>query len=262
MSEFRYAGSELDLFAAMWNWKKYWSRQIQPFLTGDILEVGAGIGSNTRFLDPGGNGRWVCLEPDPVLASQLIKNLEEHYEETERGRAYETVCGTLASLTYQQFDTIIYIDVLEHIENDREELSQAASHLRPGGHIIVVSPAHQRLFSPFDAAIGHLRRYNRPTLRRVAPASLRLEKMRYLDCAGMILSAANRLLLRQSMPTKAQLRFWDRWTIPISRVFDRLFLYSVGKTIIAVWRLTTIPSGSRSGRDPVSGHAGTSDSHG
>ena len=232
MNDFKYAGFELDLFAAVWNWKEYWSRQIQPFLTGDILEVGAGIGSNTRFLDPDGAGRWVCLEPDPELNGRLVKNLRE----AETRHAYETVCGTLESLADQQFDTIIYIDVLEHIDDDREELNQAACHLRPGGHLIVLSPAHQRLFSPFDAAIGHFRRYNRPMLRTISPASLRLERMRYLDCAGLILSAANMLLLRQSMPTKAQLRFWDHWIVPVSRALDKLFLYSIGKTIIAVWR--------------------------
>jgi SAM-dependent methyltransferase len=232
MSEFKYAGSELNLFAAVWNWKAYWSRQIQPFLTGDILEVGAGIGSNTLFLDPGGVGRWVCLEPDPELNRQLVKN----FGETKPRRTYEAVCGTLASLAGQQFDTIIYIDVLEHIDDDREELNQAASRLRSGGHLIVLSPAHQRLFSRFDAAIGHFRRYNRSMLRTITPASLRLERMRYLDCAGLILSAANVLLLRQSMPTKAQLRFWDHWIVPVSRVIDKLLLYSVGKTIVAVWR--------------------------
>jgi SAM-dependent methyltransferase len=238
MSEFKYVGSELNLFAAAWNWKSYWSQQIHPFLRGDILEVGAGIGSNTRFLDPkGGTGPWVCLEPDPKLIGQLVKSLEE----TEPRRAYETVCGTLEeSLAGQQFDTIIYIDVLEHIDKDREELHRAASHLRPGGHLVVLSPAHQHLFSPFDAAIGHFRRYNRPMLQSISPASLRLERMRYLDCAGLILSAANMLLLRQSMPTKAQLRFWDHWIVPISRVLDKLLRYSVGKTIIAVWQLTAI----------------------
>jgi len=243
MSEFKYVGSELDLFAAVWNWKAYWSGQIRPFLRGDILEVGAGTGSNTRFLDAGGRGRWVCLEPDRELIDKLVKNLAE----TEPRRMYETVCGTLESLAGQKFDTIIYIDVLEHIDNDRAELNQAGSHLRPGGHLIVLSPAHQRLFSPFDAAIGHFRRYNRPMLRAISPTSLRIERMKYLDCAGLILSAANMLLLRQSMPTKSQLRFWDRWIIPISRVFDRLLLYSVGKTIIAVWRFPTIPNVRGSG---------------
>jgi 2-polyprenyl-3-methyl-5-hydroxy-6-metoxy-1,4-benzoquinol methylase len=231
MSEFKYAGSELDLFAAVWNWKTYWSHQIRPFLRGDILEVGAGIGSNTLLLDHGGKGRWVCLEPDRELIGRLVKNLEE-----SRGRVYEAVCGTLTSLADQQFDTIIYIDVLEHIENDREELGRAVRHLRAGGYLIVLSPAHQQLFSPFDAAIGHFRRYDRSMLRRISPEGLQIERMRYLDSAGLILSAANMLLLRQSMPTKAQLRFWDGWVVPASRVFDKLFNYSLGKTIIAVWR--------------------------
>jgi 2-polyprenyl-3-methyl-5-hydroxy-6-metoxy-1,4-benzoquinol methylase len=233
MNEFKYVGSELDLFAVALNWKTYWSGQLRPFIKGNVLEVGAGIGSNTRFLDPqGGAGRWTCLEPDPELTSKLIESVGN----LDSGRSYEVVCGTLESMPSRQFDTILYIDVLEHIEKDREELKSAASHLRPGGHLIVLSPAHQRLFSPFDAAIGHFRRYNRAMLRAISPAGFLLERMRYLDSAGMILSAANMLLLRQSMPTAAQLRFWDLCIVPISRVFDKLLLYSIGKTVIAVWR--------------------------
>ncbi len=232
MGKFRYAGSELDLFAAVWNWKAYWSRQIRPFLKGSVLEVGAGIGSNTQFLDPGGIGRFVCLEPDPELLAELGRRLGD----TKTPRTYEAVCGTLGELGAQQFDTIVYIDVLEHIENDCEELTIAASHLRRGGHLVVLSPAHQRLFTPFDAAIGHFRRYNRPMLRTIGPASLRLERIRYLDSVGLFASAANLLFLRQSMPTGAQLRFWDRSLVPVSRVIDKLFLYSVGKSILAVWR--------------------------
>src|SRR5262245_51485780 len=104
MSELRYVGSELDLFAAVLNWKAYWSREIKPFIRGDILEVGAGIGSNTRLLDPGGVGRWVCLEPDPELNRQLAN----HSRQLKPGREYEIVCGTVGSLGDQQFDTIIY----------------------------------------------------------------------------------------------------------------------------------------------------------
>jgi len=232
MTDFKYVGSELELFSDVWNWKNYWSSQIRPYLKGDILEVGAGIGSNTRLLDTGGAGRWVCLEPDPELTSQLTKNLTTQSTQ----RSYEIVCGTLESLPGQSFDTIIYIDVLEHIEHDAVEMKNAASHLRPGGHVIVLSPAHQRLFSPFDAAIGHFRRYNRATLLAAAPPNLTLERMRYLDCAGMLLSAANMLLLKQSMPTKKQLSVWDRFVVPVSRVLDKPFGYGLGKTIIGVWK--------------------------
>jgi hypothetical protein len=175
----------------------------------------------------------VCLEPDPELTSQLTKSLGGAGQK----RAYEIICGTLNEVAGQRFDTIIYIDVLEHIEDDRGELQRAAEHLRPGGHVIVLSPAHQRLFSPFDAAIGHFRRYDRPMVRAISPTTLRLERMRYLDCVGVLLSAANMLLLRQSMPTKKQLLFWDHWIVPMSRVLDKLLRFSIGKTIIAVWRL-------------------------
>ena len=103
MTEFKYVGSELDLFATVRNWKLYWSQHIRPFVAGDILEVGAGMGSNTPFLDPGGRGRWLCLEPDPQLAAQITTNLNQ----TTRHRTYETVCGTLQGLDQgQQFDRL------------------------------------------------------------------------------------------------------------------------------------------------------------
>lgn len=231
MTDSKYVGSELDLFAQAHNWKRYWSEQIRPFLAGDILEVGAGLGSNTPFLDGGGRGRWVCLEPDPQLVAEIGRNLNPMTGH------YETLCGNLQALdSGQQFDTIVYIDVLEHIENDREELKMAGSHLRPGGRVIVLSPAHPWLFTPFDRAIGHFRRYNRPMLRSISPAGLRLEKLIYLDSAGLTASLANLLLLRQSMPSPAQLRFWDQRLIPLSRVLDKVFLHAIGKSILAVWR--------------------------
>jgi len=231
MAEFRYVGSELDLFAAVHNWKSYWSSRIRPFISGDVLEVGAGIGSNTPYLHRG-NGRFVCLEPDPLLAAQLASSLSQ----AGAGAACEVVCGTVQTLEARRFDTILYIDVLEHIEDDRNELETAARVLAKGGRLIVLSPAHQRLFTAFDAAIGHFRRYNRRMLRSISPPGLRLEKMWYLDSAGLVLSLANRHLLRQSMPTAAQLRFWDHYVIPVSRVLDRCFFGSVGKSVVAIWR--------------------------
>jgi SAM-dependent methyltransferase len=231
MTEFSYVGTELKLFACVHNWKSYWSSQLLPFVAGDVVEVGAGIGSNTPYLQQRSNRRWICLEPDPLLAAQLKSNIQQSGSYT-----CEVVCGTLQSLGDTQFDTIIYIDVLEHIDNDREELSTAATRLRRGGRLIVLAPAHQQLFTPFDAAVGHFRRYNRESLRTVSPSGLRIERMWYLDSAGLALSLANRCFLKQSMPTEAQLRFWNQRVIPISRVLDRCVFGRAGKSIVGVWR--------------------------
>src|SRR5581483_8234776 len=211
-------GTELDLFAAAHNWKGYWSQHIRPFVYGDVLETGAGIGANTLFLDQGARGRWVCLEPDPKLVSRIAGNLE-----TSKRGSYEIERGTLQTLNPKwRFDTIIYIDVLEHIEDDRGELRAAADRLRRGGRAIVLSPAHQSLFTPFDSVIGHYRRYNREMLQAITPPELQIERIDYLDSAGLAASFANRFILRQSMPTARQLAFWDRWMIPVSRWVDPL----------------------------------------
>jgi len=234
MTDFEYVGTELELFAEVHNWKSYWAQRIRPFISGDVLEVGAGIGANTRFLSFGTDGRWVCLEPDPRLFSQLTKKLEEEASNEQR---HEAICGTLTNLGVDQsFNTILYIDVLEHIEDDREELQLASTHLRPKGRIIVLSPAHQSLFTPFDTAIGHFRRYNQRMLRDLSPQGLLLEKLLYLDSAGLVLSTANLLFLRQAMPTKAQLAIWDKWVIPVSRALDKCLCNSVGKSIVGIWQ--------------------------
>lgn len=223
MPELSYAGRELDIFARAQRWKQYWSAQVKPYIAGDVLEVGAGIGANTPFLRGATQGRWVCLEPDPELFARL--------RETQG----ESILGTLADVADQRFDTILYIDVLEHIEDDASELKRAASLLRSGGRILVLSPAHPWLFSPFDAAIGHFRRYNRAMLQEISPCTA--ERIFYLDSMGLFASAANKLLLKQSMPTLGQIQTWDRMIVPVSRGFaDRSLGFRAGKTIVGVWK--------------------------
>jgi hypothetical protein len=134
------------------------------------------------------------------------------------------------------FDTILYIDVLEHIERDAEELQGAADRLAVNGHLIVLSPAHQWLFAPFDAAIGHYRRYTRASLRNLTPQGLDLRRLRYLDCVGLLASSGNRFVLRSAMPTPSQIALWDKLMVPMSSVLDRLAGYRLGKTVYAIWQ--------------------------
>lgn len=221
--EFQYMGSELALFEKARNWKAYWRSVIAPFVRGDVLEAGAGIGANTQLLRELAHSRWTALEPDAALSAQIEG-------------ADEVLTGTLDHVPDERrFDAILYIDVLEHIEDDRAELRKAAAHLNPGGQVIVLSPAHPFLFTPFDAAIGHFRRYTCDSLRRAAPPDLTLRKLVYLDSAGMLASLGNRLLLRSSMPTESQVLIWDRFLVPISRAVDSLFAGRVGKSVLGVW---------------------------
>jgi 2-polyprenyl-3-methyl-5-hydroxy-6-metoxy-1,4-benzoquinol methylase len=227
-SEFKYAGSELDLFEKARNWKAYWRSQIAGFVRGQVLEVGAGIGANTLTLAGLDYERWTCLEPDAALAARIA---------LPPGGRHGAAAGTIDDLPADaKFDAILYIDVLEHIEDDCGEMARAAARLKSGGALIVLSPAHPFLFTQFDAAIGHFRRYTRASLHQAAPASLSLEKLVYLDAAGMLASAGNRLLLRSAMPTERQILTWDRLLVPVSRLIDPIFAGRVGKSVLGIWR--------------------------
>jgi cyclopropane fatty-acyl-phospholipid synthase-like methyltransferase len=231
MSEFAYVGEELELFAAAANWKAYWSAQVRPFVGRRVLDVGAGLGATAKILAASAD-RWTCLEPDARLATRLQQAIEHR----DLPATCEVIHGFLNDLAEgTDYDSVLYIDALEHIEHDREQLEQSIRVLASGGHIVVVAPAHNWLFSRFDEAVGHCRRYNKRMLRDIAPPGCRIVRLRYLDTFGLTLSLGNVTLLRRSMPTRANIALWDTM-VRASRPVDHLLGFTVGKSIVAVWQ--------------------------
>jgi len=233
MGDYTYIGGELDLFEKARNWKSYFRQHLRPFIGKRVLEVGAGTGGTTKILCDGSQQSWVCLEPDPRLAARLGPAIE-----ARRLPACCTVqIGTVADVNAEPpFDTALYIDVLEHIEDDAAELQRVSRVMAPGGHVLALSPAHQKLYSPFDKSIGHCRRYSRSTFAAIAPPELERVKVIYLDSVGLLASLSNRAMLRQHMPTARQIAIWDRMMVPMSRVLDPLLFHRLGKSVLAVWR--------------------------
>jgi SAM-dependent methyltransferase len=239
MSNLSYKGSELELFKEAEKWKAYYQNLIKDYLGPEVLEVGAGIGATTKALCSEKQTRWLCLEPDPAMGDRIKSLIGNH----ELPSTCQVRIGLIADLkTEEAFDTIIYIDVLEHIDDDREELKSSCSHLKPGGFLVVLSPAHQWLYTPFDEAIGHHRRYNKNTLLDVIPEGLERIELKYLDSVGGIAALGNRFVLKSKMPSARQLAFWDKLMIPLSRLVDPLLGYRAGKSILGVWRKAIQPT--------------------
>ncbi len=240
MEAFRYPGTELDLFSLAINWKRYWASLVSPYVGGRVLEVGAGAGNNTDLMQSMCRDMftaWTCLEPDLDLIDRLKRKIDP-----EKPKAVvDVVHGSVADLPRSPvYDTILYIDVLEHIKDDKTELQTAAELLSINGHIIVLSPAHAFLYSEFDRWIGHFRRYTIGDLKQLTPGGCEPVLSRYVDSAGMLVSLANRVLLRQSLPTSGQIMIWDRFFIPVSRLLDVLTLGKLGKSLLMVWKKSTL----------------------
>jgi len=230
MSE--YIGNELEVFLHVHNWKRYWSDYIRPFVRGEVAEVGSGIGANTAVFCNSQVTSLVCVEPD----SRLLAQAETRKPVT--AHPLELRQGTLSSLKPGRlFDAIAYIDVLEHIEDDAAEVRLAVERLKLGGHLIVLCPAHQWLYSPFDKAIGHYRRYSRDSMTLAFPRTGGEFVHRvYLDSVGLLASLLNKAILSQSMPSQEQILIWDRFMVPISKLVDPLIGRNFGKSVVFVWR--------------------------
>ena len=164
MSSSRYIGRELEIFSHATCWKRYFGSIISPYLGKRVLEAGAGLGATSSILNNSRTTEWVCLEPDDNFAKILEQKINHH----KLPDFCRVRLGTVEELGPDElFDTILYIDVMEHIKNDQAEIRSAACHLETGGRLIILSPAHQWLFTPFDQAIGHYRRYSKSSLSQI-----------------------------------------------------------------------------------------------
>jgi len=185
--------------------------------------------------------RLELVEPSPNLAATLRSRFSG---DPRVSIVAETLEQRFASLPAATIDTVVMINLLEHIEDDTGALLSARRVLRPGGHLLIFVPALPFLFSRLDAAVGHYRRYTRTTLReRVAAAGLDVVETTYFDVLGIApWFLVNRLLGRTTInPRLAGL--YDRIGVPATRALEKLVPPPIGKNLIMVARRPTERSG-------------------
>ncbi len=226
-----YIGNELDLFKDATNWKRYFSGKINNFIKGDVLEVGAGLGANTFFLSRNikNINSITCLEPDKNLCDKIRLNNSHSLFQIK-----EIINGTI-EIIEDYYDTIIYIDVLEHIEDSKKEIEQIKKKLKKNGHLIILVPAFNFLFSEFDKKIGHYRRYNKKMLNEEINNELVTKKLFYLDSMGFIASLMNKIILKKDNPSRQNIEFWDKILVNFSKFFDLLIFFKFGKSLVGIY---------------------------
>lgn len=222
----KYQGKELENFDLAKFWRKYIYLQIRLFLKNEILEVGAGIGSFTKNYKDSFN-KITLIEPDKYNFKQLKKNIKSKNI---------TILNTSIKKTKKKFNCILYMNVMEHIKDHEKEINFAISKLYRNGFLIILVPAHQKLFTEFDKAVGHYRRYSMNFFKKKFKNSI-LEKLIFLDFFGYFLYFLNNLFLKKEVyPSKFKILIWDKIFTPITIVVDFLIRYKFGKNILCVYK--------------------------
>jgi SAM-dependent methyltransferase len=161
-------------------WYNKWILQMsRKYLGKNVLEVGAGIGNFTGLLSKDHKVTAVEINSDYLkYLNKNFKNVSSGFGDIEKGRLF---------FNKKQFDSIICFNVLEHIKDDLKALMNMYKLLVPGGHLIVIVPAHKLLFSDFDKNLGHFRRYNiAETQLKMKDAGFNIISIRYLNWVSAI----------------------------------------------------------------------------
>jgi SAM-dependent methyltransferase len=190
--------------------------RIRPFLGARVVDAGAGVGTFTALAADTG-AEVTAVEPVPEFAAILRERFQ--------GDAKVTVVeGTVEAVRHRSFDSIICLNVLEHIEDDRATLGEFMGQLVPGGRLLLLVPAHPGLYGGYDRAAGHVRRYSKRLLTdQLVEAGFEIETLRHVNPVGA-LGWLVRVRLRSSEEWPASsFSLFDR-AVPVLRRLDALRL--------------------------------------
>lgn len=233
--------SDLEALAGLENYHVWILDEIRPYLGNRLAEIGAGIGTFTKLLasahlalNPA--ARLEAFEPTDHLCRRLRSDLEQtHASFVQAGRLLVTAGYFQPSS--RQYDTIIMINVLEHIQDDQESIRATYHSLSPGGTFIVYSPALPWLYSPHDKAVGHYRRYEMPQLEEIMrKEGFTVVAAKYMDCMGILPWYLLNVIGGSTSINPRLARFYDTWVVPLTRLIERLWRPRIGKNVLIVAR--------------------------
>lgn len=194
-------------------------RQVQPFVGRRVLEAGCGIGNLSELLLD--RERLVAADIDPFYVEMIhrrfghLDNFSATKLDLTRREDYETVVG-------ENLDTIICLNVLEHIAADREALARFYDSLEPGGHAIVLVPQHPWLYTPVDRTLGHERRYTAEELTtKMAEAGFEIVHSQDFNRLGTLGWYVSGNWLGKTHLEPGQMRMYNR-ILPIAKLVERV----------------------------------------
>lgn len=231
-SSFAYSGTELDALTEAKNYYRCILSHFAPYVGKRVLEVGAGIGTFSEFLLKGTNAaELILLEP----AVNLFPLLHQRFSHDPKVKLICAYLENISQTTQLRADSLVVVNVLEHIENPEAFLKAASHVLVPGGTILLFVPALPRIYGTLDEAFGHVQRYTKSLLAsQLREAKFRIVCLRYFNLPGVITWLLVGRVLKQRILRSADVRFYDRWVVPWVSRLERRWEPPFGQSIIAI----------------------------
>ena len=225
-----YFGRDLEAMTFAVNYHRWIVREFEPYLRGFAAEVGAGTGNLTRLLQ-GRVNNLTAFEP----SANMFPLLRESASGLDNVQPVNGYLGD-APAPSDGYDCLVYVNVLEHIEDDRQEVANMLAALRRGGHALIFVPALSWLFSELDRKLGHFRRYHRAPLQKLfTEAGFEIRRCRYFDVAGIIPWYLAFVLFGGTIRPRS-VAIYDGAVVPVMRRVEAILPPPLGKNLLLVAR--------------------------
>lgn len=233
-TQLQYDGRDLEALCFAENYYRWMLGEFAPFVQRRILEVGAGSGTLTE--------RLLQYQPERIVSLEPSENMFPHLRSKYAGSpVVETRGGYLSDCIAElrgQFDTVVYVNVLEHVPDDAAEMRHAVDSLNPGGHLLIFVPALPMLYGTADELFGHYRRYTKQSLMAALEGhELDIVRFRYFDVAGIAPWWLAFVVLRRSFLSPGMVKVYDRLVVPWASRLERMTeSWPAGKNLLCVAR--------------------------
>ncbi len=242
-----YPGKDLEAMSFAINYHQWILEEFSPYLGNIVAEIGAGRGNFSEFLLKTDIKQLTAFEPSDNMIPFLLRKLDGY----PRAEAVHAFFEEKSHQYVESFDSICYVNVLEHIEDDRSALKYAFRALAPGGHVLIFVPALAALYSNQDKILGHFRRYGPSDLSKmVKSAGFKIKYLRYFDIAGILPWYIAFVLFGKST-NATNVMLYDRFVVPIMKNIEAKVSPIIGKNLIMVAQKPCVGTES-SGRQQLS----------
>jgi SAM-dependent methyltransferase len=232
---------DLQQMARAENYRRWQFDIVAPFVTGTVLEVGGGIGNFTPELAEIATSV-ISIEPNEYCFRQLVARTKGLANVTAYRATVESLDEVVPSIG-KRVDTIILMNVLEHIQDDKAVLGTLKSRLTPNGRLVVLVPAGEWAFGSIDRRLGHYRRYSKDYSRAlVVSLGLEIEKMRYYNFIGVFAWWWNAKISKRQSQNDGQIKLFDKLFVPVISRVEKIFSPPVGQSLLIVARHHSLSS--------------------
>ena len=227
--------STLDVISQANKFNVWMYKTIQPYCSGNVLEIGSGIGNISQYFLQN-NYRITLTDIREGYCVRLKQkfNGNPNLSGVEQLDLLDQDLDKKYFMHFDKYDTIFALNVIEHIYDDTLALKNCNKFLTRGGKIIILVPSYQCLFSRFDRELGHYRRYTKKTLSEVFISSgYNIIHKQYFNMVGIFGWYFSGKILKKKVIPSGQMSLYNN-LVPLFKIIDKIFFNSMGLSTIIV----------------------------